>query len=161
MRQVRLIQRCFIAKPLAKETTRFSQAAGLDYMGSAEFEFGATARSLRGLQADSKKLKCRLVPSIQAGDVPLRVMSVFTDEEFDVYVSKYLLPMYRGEYSRELKEDTYFPEAPSYVSSRPDLWWDIENHVMWSFHKPFMNRLPAYLQASWAYMDREKATNRV
>ena len=37
-------------------------------------------------------------------------------------------------------------------TSDADFWWDLGNHVMFSFDKIFVNRLPAVLQESWQYM---------
>jgi hypothetical protein len=44
-----LIQRGEIKRPLVEG--RLSEAVNLDYMGSAEFEFGALPKSLRALQS--------------------------------------------------------------------------------------------------------------
>lgn len=48
-----LIQRASINTPLAAPSARLSQAVNFDYMGSAEFEFGALPRSFRNIEAQT------------------------------------------------------------------------------------------------------------
>jgi hypothetical protein len=145
-----LVQRGNISK-LAPEETRLTKAVDLDYMGSAEFEFGALPKSLRALQSGTRTL--RIVSDIKQDDVPLRVLSAFNEEEFGEYIP----------YLHELRADKiclkeWLRFSPDRIKDEyaENFWWDIENHVMWSFHKQFMNRLENYLQASFAYMDSNK-----
>lgn len=149
-----LIQRAEILRPLKPTSTRVSEAVDLDYMGSSEFEFGATARSLRAMQA-APELHRHLIPDILDGDRQLRVVSIYDDQEMLKYI-EHLKAM--REDRIHLKETSRF--AANYTQGRylrADFWWDIENHVMWSFDKMFMNRLCDHLRASWAYMDEQKA----
>lgn len=154
MRQPYLVQRGKINTPLAPESCCFSEAVQLDYMGSAEFEFGAVARSTRALQAGVDNIKKTVVTSIMENGVPLKVLHMFSEEDFKEY-EKYLLRM-RGNDIR-LKEVSGFCPDDGRWATRNNFWWDIENHVMWSFNKVFMNRLPDYLINSWKYMDEQKA----
>ena len=148
-----LIQRGNINKPLAAPNVRLSDAVNLDYMGSSEFEFGALAKSLRAFQGLT--LKVRIVPDIVENDVPLRVLSMLSDEEFEEYV-QYLLSL-RNEKSGKIHLQERSEFDPSTRSNHTiDFWWDIQNHVMWSFHKPFMKRLEDYLKVSFKYMDEQK-----
>ena len=148
-----LIQRCTINRPLVND--RLSKAVKLDYMGSAEFEFGATAQSLRALQetANQRALITDCINCITDGKGrSIRVLHAFDGPE----LSKYLAFIARMRNSELLlKEDSGFD--PRWPRSDADLWWDIENHVFWSFDKIFMNRLTACLAASWKYMDAQKA----
>ena len=154
-----LVQRGEIKNPIVSGIARISEAVNLDYMGSAEFEFGALPRSLRALQAVQGSLVIRKVPGIKSGESQLRVISAYTEDEFKEYTG-YLLQL--REDKIRLKENSRFAaDYPVSQYSNADFWWDIQNHVMWSFHKPFMNRIKQYLESSWTYMDhmakKEKA----
>jgi hypothetical protein len=145
-----LIQRATINRPLVKG--RLSEAVDLDYMGSAEFEFGALPRSLRAMQAKVDSVKLTVDNRITDNERSLRVLHTFNETEFEEYF-KFILRM-RGDDLR-LKECSRF-EANRNWAADTDLWWDIENHVFWSFDKIFMNRLGDCLVASWKYMDSPK-----
>lgn len=148
-----LVQRGEIKKPLLQGGNRLTHAVNMDYMGSSEFEYGALPRSLRALQAGV--LQKHLIPDITQGEHQLRVISLFDDQQMVEY-TEYLKAMRAGQL--HLKESSRF-EADRQPSrfSVTDFWWDVENHVMWSFHKVAMNRLPEWLQSSWKYMDEQKA----
>lgn len=146
IKQPYLVQRGTICWPLAKATTRLSKAVDLDYMGSAEFEFGALPKSFRSMENRPRLL--RLFPSILLGDSALRVFSSLSDEDFALY-GHYLLRLRVGDI--RLKERSEFDDRSS--TPRTNFWWDIENHVMWGFHKKFMNRVPDYVNSSLAYMN--------
>jgi hypothetical protein len=150
-----LIQRGTIKHPYAETTARLSDAVSLDYMGAAEFEFGALPASLRDLQANAEIIKKTVLTSITSGDLPLKLIHCFSDEELKQYEAC-LLKMRDGKF--HLKESSYFESwrKPSKYSAI-DFWWDIQNNAMWSFDKKFMNMLPDYLVSSWKYMDEKKA----
>ena len=157
-----LIQRGVINRPLADASNKLSNAVNLDYMGSAEFEFGALPKSLRVLQANKAVLVQRKLPQIMQGESQLRVVTFMDDEQWAEY-SGCLVRLRTNKPSPiRTKEGTRFDveslerSARLGLSSTTDFWWDIQNHVMWSFDKQFMNRLPEYLQSSWAYMDAQK-----
>jgi hypothetical protein len=151
-----LIQRATIKTPLAEGTSRLSDAVSFDYMGSSEFEWGALPKSLRALQFDQKILKFVKVPEIMEGEQQLRVLHAFeSDEDFAKY-KEYLLRLRGvGEHMR-LKERSEFDLTLKSRYDRANFWWDIDNHVMFSFHKIFMNRLQEHLASSWKYMDEQK-----
>lgn len=141
-----LVQRATIVKPLQPKDSPLRAAIELDYMGSAEFEFGARSTSLKLLRDNKEKL------SLLKLDFPdedlLRVITPFSEDskEWKIY-RNFLLRMRKGEI--HLKEASGFSVLDPAYSRRIDFWWDIKNHVMWSFHKPFMNRLKDYLSNSW------------
>jgi hypothetical protein len=162
-----LIQRATIVSS-RKDDFRVSEAMDLDYMGSSEFEFGATAKSLRGLETaflnnraeDGDSLRISDVSEISVKsrsgkDKPLKVLHCMTDEEFTEYLP-YLHNMRDGKL--HTKESTGFESNPRWPAAYTNInfWWDIENHVMWSFDHDLMRKLPLYLQNSWKYMN-EKA----
>jgi hypothetical protein len=144
-----LIQRAEIQKPLAdpKEAT-LTKSLSLDYMGSAEFEFGALPASLRRMRA-SGSLQTRLVKSIRQGDSPLRVFSYLDDETFPQY-ARILSDLRHGD--PRLKEVSRFSLDYPQDGLKTDFWWDIENDVIWSFDKNYMSRLPRYLENSFSVM---------
>jgi hypothetical protein len=178
------IQRATIRTPLADPTANLTNAVKLDYMGSAEFEFGALPKSLRRLEAQQSTCQLRLVPELLDGETPLRVYSALSDRDFTSYV-EFLLELRNSvSFSVRLKERSEFslderkpwgapavvstksenpavrrrkPQRPVYERTFADFWWDIDNDVMWSFHKIFMNRLPEHLAASFVTMNTKPA----
>jgi len=158
-----LIQRAKIRRPFHEhEGDKLTSAVSLDYMGAAEFEFGALPQSLRRIQVQFALFTVIKVPEITIleGKNPLRVYANFdSDAERDKYV-QYLLAMRRGNNEFYLHEATYFDTkshnfpVPDGIPEGTDFWWDIRNDVMWSFDHKFMEgRLQKHLQASFAYMN--------
>lgn len=147
------IQRCEIKRPLTEG--RFSEVVQTDYMGSAEFEFGALPKSLRALQASVDLIQLTTEPRITEGERCLRVLHTFSSPDYEEYLG-YLLELRADK--RRTKEVTRFAAGRQMDRySKTDLWWDIDNHVMFSFDKIFMNRLGDALVASWKYMDEQRA----
>lgn len=149
--------------------SRLSEAVDLDYMGSAEFEFGATAKSLRALETAFLTHKTEnhdLMRVVDCAEIttksrsgkqkPLKVLHCFTDEEFEKYLP-YFHKMREGKFRG--KENPRFEASPKwpFTSNSINFWWDIENHVMWSFDHDLMRKLPLHLQNSWNYMNEQKA----
>lgn len=169
-----LIQRATISKPLAPRNTRFTPSVSLDYMGAAEFEFGALPESLRRLQSSKDQITIRIVPEIMEGVSQLRVLGAMDTNAHREYV-EYLVKLRNSKLGEvHLKERTEFTldetsrkaewdsqnlkhNKRAYVRPAIDFWWDLDNDVMFSFNKLYMNRLMDHLNASWAYMDEQKA----
>ncbi len=82
----------------------------------------------------------------------MRVVSLLTDDQWPKYL-EYLYEVRNDK--RRLKECSYF--AKQRGREETDFWWDIENHVMWSFDKKFMSGLVGCLAASINYMNEIKA----
>lgn len=171
MNRLYLIQRAKIATPLAAETECLSKAVRFDYMGSAEFEFGALPDSLRAMRSNKKDLIARKIPTITQGEHQLRTFSYLNDAEWALYVP--MLEELRNTDKVRLKERSQFslPEMKRdeewaasmrarnknvYVPDPVNFWWDINHHVMFSFEKLFMNRLPKYLEASFLLVSEKK-----
>lgn len=162
-----LIQRAEINNSRTDEM-RFSQAVDLDYMGSAEFEFGATAKSLRALEKAflNNSFGVHNLHLVDVAEIttesrsgnqkPLKVLHCFTNEEFKQYIP-FLHKMRDGKL--RAKENPRFESELKwpFTSNSINFWWDIENHVMWSFDHEVMRKLPLYLQNSWKYMNEQKA----
>ncbi len=169
-----LIQRARINNPLAEATERLNNTVRWDYMGAAEFEFGALPESLRRMQAQKEKFSSRVVHEIRDEDSPLRIFSYLDDENFKIYleyINKLRNPpanprervhlKERTEFSLEEKrfDEQYYANRKgknAYIPQRANFWWDITNDVMFSFHKMYMNRLGHHLTASFEYMDNLK-----
>lgn len=149
-----LVQTARLKTPLADpKTSTLSNSVDFDYMGSAEFEFGALPKSLRRLREarDGEGLISRTVTGIRDGERALRVLSRFDDKEFKEYTG-YLYLLRQG--GLRLKESSKFQEdwRPLYECSVVDFWWDTDNDVMWTFNKNYMRRLPGYLRNSFEVM---------
>lgn len=165
MKNPRLIQRCTIRRPLNDfRGERFSRAVSLDYMGAAEFEFNATSKSLRAIEAAGGISVMSLVDDARFTheDNHLRVaFPADATEEFKEKYVEFLSELRNGSVAaeRKLKEPSYFNKASRSVASsrkHTDLWWDIRNHVMWSFDKAFMKRLEGHIKESLVVMNMAK-----
>lgn len=153
MQKPYLIQRGRIYTPLAPTNTRLSQAVNFDYMGSAEFEFGALPKSFRAIE-QARSWVCRIVPEIMEGDTPLRVWSDLDAKDFETYID--YLKAFRAGKDSYTKESVRFEESLKQNEWSPNFWWDIDNHVMFGFKKEFMKRVGQYVAASLAYMNKDK-----
>ncbi len=166
MKKLYLIQRGTINRPLGEHKgLKLSAAVDLDYMGSSEFEFGALPASFASMfiHRDGYKLKKteRITKQVGEHQFALRVYHNMEEKDFNDYVEQ-LVHLRNGTGNLYLKERTYF-ELGSTFFGKFDFWWDIENHVIFSFDKHFMNRLPSHLKASFTVMeffeDNENAVN--
>ena len=151
------LQRAGIPKPLAPADATLTLSLNLEYMGSAEFEFRALPFSLRALRSahEQGNMVIRLVPEISEDGSPLRVLSIFNEEDFKEYTIELHKLRYHNPYT---KESTYFQfdlkkRFPGF-DPPTSFWWDIQNHAMWSFNKRYMNRLVSYLENSFKVLKR-------
>jgi hypothetical protein len=155
IRPIWLVQRAGIPTPLADTNATLTNSLNLEYMGSAEFEFGALPKSLRHLRSahEQGNMVIRLVPDILQGESPLRVLSAFDDDSFLEYTKE--LNKLRYENPRT-KECTRFQHdyGKMWGPSNTEFWWDIDNDAMWSFNKRYMNRLVSYLENSFKVLKR-------
>lgn len=160
MRNLYLIQRGTINRPIAPLGKRLSEAVRLDYMGSAEFEFGALPKSFRAM--DNSGVSVSEAPTISDRGHTLMVLHPFkSDEDFAAYCSK--LADLRDPNSRTRCKEWHgfkegFGSKPWERGIAPDFWWDIDNHVMWSFDHEFMSHASDYVKSSLAYM-KAQASN--
>jgi hypothetical protein len=148
-----LVQTGEINSPLAEPSTRISAALRQNYMGAAEFEFGALPKSLRRLEYRKANWTVRKILEITENEAPLRVFSARSDEDFAIYRG-YLLQLRADNAGKfNLKEPSRFEQSKRVTYATTNFWWDIRNDVMFSFHKMFMNRLSDYVTASLAVMN--------
>lgn len=146
-----LIQRGNINRHMADKSALLSRAVNMDYMGSAEFEFGALPQSFRAIESKRDQLTLRKITSIMEGEACLRVVSCLNDEEFAEY-AKHLHSLRDGKI--RTKESTYFnKDYKQFSSLKCDFWWDINNHVMFTFDKNFSKRIIGHIDASLQYMN--------
>lgn len=154
MKQPYLIQRGEINIPLAGPMSRLSQAVKFDYMGSAEFEFGALPKSFRRIESVADEWICRVVEDIKEGETSLRVWSSFSDEEFEAYKIFLMQLRYPKDGARlRTKESVRFEHDYESNYNKTNFWWDIDNDVMFGFNKNFMNRVGDYVSSSLSYMN--------
>lgn len=168
MRSIYLVQRGHVSdkylKLIAEKNSemmagRLSQVVDLDYMGSSEFEFGALPKSFREMQLLQHSWTVRNVPGItDENGTELKVFSGLNDEQFAEYVEQ-LLRLRYGKPGSEAyihtKESTHFMKDFKPFGSRPaNVWWDIENHVIFSFLDVFMSNVKTFVGNSLNYMDQ-------
>lgn len=157
MKPFDLIQIGIINRPLGEfRGSMVSDAVNWEYMGNARFEGGVFARSMREMESRISDGRIRVVEDIRdADDAALRMFHFFDTPQADEYV-KQLHLLREGKVWTEERtnfEATYVPGR----LTKYDIWWDFDNHVVWSFDKIFMNRFKEHLLASLKHMNEEKA----
>jgi len=113
-----------------------------DYMGSAEFEWGALPKSLDNIR---ENIKDYIYFNITIGD---KSITVFCKNSQESEVEEYLNGLSKNE--MRLKEYSDFNNYifPSeYFSSETDFWWDIENNLMfWKEDENFQEKFKKQIQ---------------
>lgn len=155
-----LVQRGQIRRPLGQHTDMpLKNAVSLDYMGAAEFEFGALPSSFRRTEAQFMLYKKVKVPSIVActgdkgKDFTLRLFANFDTTEQEAQYLGWLEQMFAGEL--RMKESVGVVKAAGKIvlNDHCDFWWDIENDVFMSFDKQFMSRISEHLLKSFEVLN--------
>ena len=96
-----------------------------DYMGSSEFEWGALPKSLKAIRANISDYVHSVV------DIKGKPISVYCGSSQVSEIKEYLIGLSENKF--RLKE---FSGFNNYINdnemkySRFDLWWDIENHLI-------------------------------
>ncbi len=129
-----LIQRCLVK---GSDTTSVDTFLSMDYMGSAEFEFGALPQSLKRITSNLDEYQsfkfCRHTDSgvsKPVSDAAGRQLHFICTKEAAVDVGHYV-DLLLGEGCR-LKERSYLqerlrPKPPSYIREDLRVWWEIDN----------------------------------
>jgi len=97
-----------------------------DYMGSAEFEFGALSDSLHAIR--------EVISEYALIDIPFKnkIITIFCQASDKPEMEEFLEKLYKKEY--HLKEWSAFPEVvnggDSFYTDRVNFWWDIDNNFM-------------------------------
>ncbi len=96
----------------------------LDYMGAAEFEFGAIPESLAKIRKSVNEYVYLDVP------VKDKVITVFCKESQKSEVKTYLMSLADNNMLLKSYSDFNNYIKPTYSKSSTDFWWDLENHLM-------------------------------
>jgi hypothetical protein len=162
IKQPWLIQRCVIHRPLEKYKDQgVSKSIDLDYMGSAEFEFGALPASLVRMSYQLFAYSLTEIPSIKV-EVRNRKRSCYVYSRYTgTQLQDYINQVHRlRRHEIRLKEWSKFDEYPEYLKKdsyiRTDLWWDIEHDTFFCFDHVFMKQLPSTLKNSFNVMESAK-----
>jgi len=123
----------------------------MDYMGSAEYEFGALPKSLNRIITN---LNSYITTTLALKDFKDRSLRLYHPKDFDV--NKYLEYLKAiADRTHRLKESiqlkTLITGIDEYWSTRPitekdwericDVLWDIDNDVWFTFNKARMNQV--------------------
>lgn len=146
-----LIQIGKIRRPMGKfHNATLTEAVELEYMGAAEFEWGALPLSLRRVQAQLSLyhiIKCEelFATSAEGKTFVMRMFANFDTEEQERQYRDWILEIVNG--TRYTKEWTCLqrserPNGTGLPKRGTDFWWDIRNDIFMSFDKLFMSRLP-------------------
>lgn len=164
MKKPYLIQRGTINDQLANENARLSHAVALDYdyMGSAEVEFGALPASFRRIQAKADDWRLHTAENFAGGSETLRIWGAFPNEDqFQEYLG-FLIDIRTKNFKERSNFDLSsidFHRRMGFASQEIDFWWDIQNDVMWTFHKIAGNRIGHWVASSLVFMDTVKSSS--
>jgi hypothetical protein len=153
-----LVQRGLIRRPLGQyvECT-LTQAVEMEYMGAAQFEYGALPKSLRRIEAQfmlyKKVVAKNIVANIRGREFDLRVLANFDSPEREAEYLTQLREVIEGQRYIEERLGMDTRGGKLSVTDRTDFWWDITNDVFFSFDKQFMSRIQNHLQASFSAMN--------
>ena len=150
MRNVYLVQRGTVVENPSKDN-KFSDNVKNDYMGSSEFEWGALPKSLRSIAENKSAYKMLKIQDFNLEGNILYFYSNISDADMGKYL-KTLSEMRNGTWHG--KENSYFEVNRKY--GKADFWWDLENHVMFSFNEKMMNVLEYSIAVSLKYMNEQK-----
>lgn len=135
-----LIQRCKI-KDRSNKTKFVSEALSFDYMGSAEFEWGALPRNTEALYLKRDKM----VISEYTGSLPKNVKSLFIlslPEQVAQYQIELQNLVQEKTRTKEYVFSIFRDEEPT------EVWLDLDNQVVFSSNKKFLTRLSTLLEGS-------------
>lgn len=141
-----LVQRGTINRPLTKyQDKMLTSAVTLHYMGNSMFD-GAITNSLLCIQAQFFGYRVVTVPeitkSVKGKSCALRIYGCFDSKEDEDQYIDWIKRMHNKELT--LSEWSAFEQDCKIA----DFWWDLTNHVIFSFDRNFLERLPSNIQAS-------------
>ena len=148
------IQTGTIRRPLGKHRdSRFFDSVSLDHMGG-DFPYDSLPASMRRMfhtrfafetfKAENLFLKK------EHRSYALRLYTRFRGVDLDNYVS-WLIALRNDDL--KMRRSTGFSRASfpeDQLPSSPDIWWDVQNDVIFSFDKNYMTRLPDHLAVSYS-----------
>ena len=122
------------------ENTGFDAILRFDYMGSAEFEFGALSKSLHRMVADCEKYSMIQFDQVKTGNnMP---MFIFANMDNIEAIKDAAIHLSQNKYGYKERCDMpdYIKEGLSTLH-RNNFWWDIENDYMICFGKEYSDRV--------------------
>lgn len=135
-----LVQRCMFNK--RESASGIDAILGFDYMGSAEFEFGALPKSLKAIR---EKISNYVYFDFKI--INDKVVTVFCQAEIKDQMSGIIEALLNHDF--RLKEwcdlDAWVNDEQNSFN-RSDCWWDLENHFFFwkkndEFEKEFRERI--------------------
>lgn len=135
-----LIQRCKI-KDRSNKTKMVSEALSFDYMGSAEFEWGALPRNTEALFHK----RSQLIVTPYTGVLPKNVKNLFIlslPEQAEQYQSE-LSNLVQGK--TRTKEYVFSSFGDS---EETEVWLDLDNQVVFATNQNILKHLPKLLEGS-------------
>ena len=128
-----LIQRGFIKTDKRSQIQGIDSLIRFDYMGAAEFEFGALPKALKGIIANLDRLEVHLVDDLRKNGARLAIIAT-KDQVADV--EKFFRSQAADPYAIRLKERTEFKQTIDRAADAPPIqrheyksevnfWWDI------------------------------------
>jgi len=150
-----LVQRAKFKKDVS-ENTGIDSILNLDYMGSAEFEFGSLPKSLKEMCSKIAKIKVTMVKDV-INYKGQRLCLICSDDQVEDITKFFKAESGRDSRPYRLKEYSGISEAVSGIDShgKPieddsyytcQFWWDIDNHWMACFGKENAEKVMIALQ---------------
>lgn len=146
-----LTQRLDLQKPISNsKAPSFDDTFRLQYMGSAEFEFGALPASLLRICHHLDEYHSFTANEITQAKTESSLRILCKDNQLSEII-KAILQISEAPHVREphVKESLYFyenrfaPDKDKY--GHVDLWWDIDNDFFFTFGKVTMKKLQVAL----------------
>lgn len=137
MKKPYLIQRVKLSRNKTQGIKSFNDYFDCDYMGSAEFEFGALPKSLKTFTKTSD-LKSTKFDTKNSEDKHLYIVSAENNERSKEYYELYFKELQDNDFPFHTKESTYLKSninGKTKHFTKVDVWWDIENNIMFCFGK--------------------------
>jgi hypothetical protein len=149
-----LVQRGQIRHSELPDQSSFRKEILLDFMADKGFLFG-TNRSLKQIYGmlDSMNLLEVQIFNTEKTDWLVALHPFKTDQDI-ASLKQALFDIRLGDI--ELAERSNFTMTEATLKRSTDFWWDIDNHVMWSFNRPFMCKLKGYLRGESLALNAEK-----
>ncbi len=153
----RLLQRAVIRRPFGRyRDSRFFDSVTLEHQSDSQFALGVPA-SLK------RMYHTRFVYSVFKAEnlvlhkdnrkYALRICTRLRGNELEQYVN-WLIAVRSGELKMPFASGfTTQDFADGMLPTAPDLWWDLENDVIFSFDKNYMSRLTQHLDVSYSLIE--------
>ena len=142
-----LIQRGEVmTPPLPESPTKLSEFVRLDYMGAAEFEWGALPKSNKEMASHLSEYE---VHNSGLRHFDGRMLYILCKPEQKGDVAAFLYKEYSGERNRSLHEPAHIYESlvrSTHYQTKTSFWWDIDNHWMAILGENNMVKLQIYLE---------------